>query len=370
MYRTDVPSAVAVRPAPTALGTEGWFRNADVGGGVQGTVVDADFLNMVQAELEAMRAVGVPDGIADPGATKTTTPQLAAIFQAWMNARINALFPMAYPPGFIQGFRRSVPDLSANDSLVDFHPGRARANGGAGNIDRPSGVMRKDIGANWAAGDGMGGWPSGLAAPSTYDWVFAMVIQKPDGTVDFGWDTDGAATNLLADATGYTLSRIIGIDEPMPGDVVRSFYQYPGHLDYVEWARPVQVGLADHPVDTYTAGTTLATGAPPGTTARMAISHTFPQYGVDFGTFMKARYYPAEDATYDETVDASSWTIKVPYTGQVGFIENGALGESLIIDVYGGGAASFRAKYADVPATMLGHFNCLGYTWDRLREAV
>lgn len=369
MYRTDVPSAVAVRPAPTSLGTQGWFRNGAPG--TPGTVLDADMMNAIIAELEALRGVGVLDGVADPGASKTTTPVIATVLRDWMDARIDALFPMAYPPGWIQGFRRSVPDLSVDDSVVDFHPGRARANGGTGNIDRPSGVMRKDIGANWAAGDNMGGWPSSLAAPSTFDWVFAFVIQKPDGTIDFGWDTDGVATNLLADATGYTLARIIGVDEPLAGDVVRSFRQYPGRLDYVEWARPIQIGLADHPVDTYTAGVTLSTAAPPLTTARIAVSHEYPQAAADFSHEMLARYYPADDATYDETVSSSSWMLRSQYIGQASPVIDPAIdGPGFIFDVWGGGAASFRAKYADVPSTTIGRFQCLGYFFDRLRETV
>ncbi len=370
MHRIDVPSAVSVRPTPTALGPEGWFRNANVGAGVQGTVVDADILNAMMAELVAIRGVGVPDGVADPGPTKTTTPQLATVLQSWMTARINALFPMAYPPGWIQGFRRSVPDLSTDDSLVDFHPGRCRANGGLANIDRLSGVMTKDISVDWDAGDNQGGWPSSVAAPSTFDWVFAFVIAKPDGTIDFGWDTDGAATNLLADATGYTIARIIGIDEPLPGEVVRSFYQYPNRLDYFEWARPKSIAQ-DLDVATLASGSSLSSGAPPGTTARIAVSHDYPMSSTPAVYGSLARYYPADDPTYDETIDASTWTFKDNHRVMPDVADGSdTSGPSFIFDVWGGGAASFRAKYAFTPVGMRAHFNSLGFFWDRLREVV
>ena len=66
----------------------------------------------------------------------------------------------------------------------------------------------KQIDVNWAEGTAAGGFPSGLTltADTTYHY---FMIAKTDGTVDSGWDTSLTATNLLADATGYTLFRRI-----------------------------------------------------------------------------------------------------------------------------------------------------------------
>lgn len=69
-------------------------------------------------------------------------------------------------------------------------------------------TLTKRIDANWSAGNA-GGFPSGLtlAADTTYH---VFVIMKPDYTVDAGFDTSLTASNLLADATGYTYYRRIG----------------------------------------------------------------------------------------------------------------------------------------------------------------
>lgn len=71
-----------------------------------------------------------------------------------------------------------------------------------------SSAITKKIDANWSAGTNQGGFPSGLTlTASTMYYVF--IIGKSDGTVDVGFDTDSSATNLLADATGYTFYRIV-----------------------------------------------------------------------------------------------------------------------------------------------------------------
>ena len=69
-------------------------------------------------------------------------------------------------------------------------------------------AITKQIDANWAEGSAAGGFPSGLTltADTTYH---VFVIAKPDGTVDAGFDSDLSATNLLTDASDYTLFRRI-----------------------------------------------------------------------------------------------------------------------------------------------------------------
>jgi hypothetical protein len=73
---------------------------------------------------------------------------------------------------------------------------------------RLTAVITKQIDANWAEGSDMGGFPSGLTLTAD-TWYHYFVIAKTDGTVDSGWDTSLTATNLLADATGFTLFRRI-----------------------------------------------------------------------------------------------------------------------------------------------------------------
>jgi hypothetical protein len=63
MYQYDDPTAVAVRPGATSAGTPGWFTDGDPGGGAPATLLRAEFMNMLMAELLAiLSAAGItPD---------------------------------------------------------------------------------------------------------------------------------------------------------------------------------------------------------------------------------------------------------------------------------------------------------------------
>lgn len=51
MYQIDVPSAASVLPASTAAGVAGYFTDGSVVGGVNPTILPAEFLNAVMLEL-------------------------------------------------------------------------------------------------------------------------------------------------------------------------------------------------------------------------------------------------------------------------------------------------------------------------------
>ena len=76
MHRIDNATAAVALPTPGAAGTEGYFTQGSPTGGVPATVVDADWLNMVQEEL---RSVVVAGGETP---TKGTNNQLLAAIQA------------------------------------------------------------------------------------------------------------------------------------------------------------------------------------------------------------------------------------------------------------------------------------------------
>ncbi|MGI9297102.1 MAG: hypothetical protein ACR2QC_04290 [Gammaproteobacteria bacterium] len=69
--------------------------------------------------------------------------------------------------------------------------------------------MTKQLDIDWAEGTNQGGFPSALTLAADTAYRF-FLIGKTDGSQDAGWDTSATATNLLADATGYTLYREIG----------------------------------------------------------------------------------------------------------------------------------------------------------------
>lgn len=75
MFRIDVPTAAGVIPVPAAAGTPGYFTNGNPGTSTPATIVDQDFLNMIQEELYAIAtALGA-------AASKTTRNQCLTAIQ-------------------------------------------------------------------------------------------------------------------------------------------------------------------------------------------------------------------------------------------------------------------------------------------------
>lgn len=89
---------------------------------------------------------------------------------------------------------------------IDIATGSAR--GAAGNDIFLTSAITKRIDASWAAGSGSGGFPTNLTLSSN-TWYRVFLIYN-SGTIDAGFDTSATATNLLADASGYTDYRRIG----------------------------------------------------------------------------------------------------------------------------------------------------------------
>lgn len=373
MYKPDSADNVALRPATPPVGPTGYghFRDADEGAGVQGTVVPANWLNMLIAELEGLRAMGVGDGIPDPGDDKFDDTQISTILDAVIDARIAATQPAPYPPGFILGYRREVPDLTVNGSTCQFFTGSCRATDDLVNIDATLPMM-KDISAPWAPGDAAGGWPSGLAAPSTFSWVNAFVLANPSsGATDFGWDSALGGVNLLADAaaSGFSKVRRIGIDEPMPGDVIRSFYQPATDLDWIEWAEPKSIADSVDVAPYAAAAGFFDAGVPPKTTARIGYTHRYGIQGAFSGSQpIYMRIWDA-DETVVEVPTSTRWNVRgsVLLTSSEFEAEQGPSG---VYDVYVGSGAQFGVRYSP-PAgiTTLASFSGIGFRWDRGRGA-
>jgi len=86
---------------------------------------------------------------------------------------------------------------------------------------------------DWVAGTIQGGFPSALTLATGWYHVF-IIKNTATGVVDAGFDTSTTATNLLADATGYTLYRRVGsinvIDE-VSGEYYK-FFQEGNHIIY------------------------------------------------------------------------------------------------------------------------------------------
>jgi len=78
MFRIDGTDNVAVKPAKSAVGTQGYFRKADTTTSTRGTVVTTDWLNAVQDEIAGViEAAGLVLNKADDG-------QLEDALKAWV----------------------------------------------------------------------------------------------------------------------------------------------------------------------------------------------------------------------------------------------------------------------------------------------
>lgn len=110
MFRIDNETAVAVMPAAPLAGAPGYFTNGDPGQGIQATVVDAHWLNMVQEELLAVVQAGglTPD--------KGNFNQVLAALQIMFAAAADVT-----PAGAVEAFARRTPPpgwLVADGSAV------------------------------------------------------------------------------------------------------------------------------------------------------------------------------------------------------------------------------------------------------------
>jgi hypothetical protein len=110
----------------------------------------------------------------------------------------------------IDGFILQNQSGDYNDLLIG--PGVCDTSDHSIVISSSSNII-KQIDAAWAVGSSAGGFPDSISiADNTWYHVFA--IAKPDGSIDFGFDTSDTAANLLdannAGGVGYTKYRRIG----------------------------------------------------------------------------------------------------------------------------------------------------------------
>ncbi|QJD91814.1 hypothetical protein HH213_17990 [Duganella dendranthematis] len=159
MYQIDVPSASPMLPAGSAPGVAGYFTDGSVAGGIDPTVVPAEFLNAVMLELLGIVTAG---GVAP---TKGSNGQVLLAIQNLIEARsgnyaldtgaagayVVVLSPplTAYPNGLQVRFRATHP------------------NAGACTLDAGAGVRQlvRDDGAPLQQGD----IPNNSVVSATYD---------------------------------------------------------------------------------------------------------------------------------------------------------------------------------------------------------
>lgn len=147
MFRIDVATAAGVIPTPAAAGTPGYFTNGNPATSTPSTVVDADFLNMMQEELYAIAtALGA-------AASKTTRNQaLTAIQQMIQRQSVNFANDTGSSNAYVGAYTPVIASYTDGMilrlSIANTNSGASTFNGGAGAVT----VLRADSSA-LAAGD-------------------------------------------------------------------------------------------------------------------------------------------------------------------------------------------------------------------------
>jgi len=111
-----------------------------------------------------------------------------------------------FPPNHLVGLT-TENNSGDSDHDIDIAIGTWRDSADTQSFTSAS-PFTKQLDLNWSEGTNLGGFPSALTLAAD-TWYHIFAIGKPDGSVDYGFDTSLTATNLLADATGYTKFRRI-----------------------------------------------------------------------------------------------------------------------------------------------------------------
>lgn len=158
-----------------------------------GTITPSEVLHTKDGNIKIEGTSGT-HGLIFPDGTKQTTASTGG-------------GSTQLPRNYIDGF---VLENDAGDTACDIkiNPGQAKDYADSFTIELSSALIKR-LDANWSAGTGQGGFPSGLTL-SANTWYHVFAIAKTDGTVDAGFDTSLIASNLLSDATDYVKYRRLG----------------------------------------------------------------------------------------------------------------------------------------------------------------
>ncbi len=141
------------------------------------------------------------------------------------------------PRGYIDGLILSPGADAIHD--IDFGVGICRDNTGVNtmNVDTTF-FKRTDAAGGWVAGTNQVGLPDVLDPVAVDTWLHCFLLKNPsNGLVDGGFDTNIIATNLLAEATGYTLFRRIGSVKTDGSSEIIPFTQYGNHFVWDDGSR-------------------------------------------------------------------------------------------------------------------------------------
>ena len=152
-------------------------------------------------------AIKLPDGVSDPDSGDIVQGVMTDFYYSFslgvMILAGSVSSPASFPQNYLTGFQANY---SVNTQFT-VAQGQCTTSDNE-HVVTTNAPWTKLITANWTPGNGNGGFPSALVLLQDTFYKF-FIISKPDGTFDFGFDTDPNAVNLLADAgpSGFTRAR-------------------------------------------------------------------------------------------------------------------------------------------------------------------
>lgn len=222
MYRIDTANSISSLPTPAALGTEEFFRDGSTGGG-DGTLLEADFLNMVQ---ESMIEILDDQSIAH---SKTDTSTFLVALRSLIDERIDGI--VAAPRGHIAGLIYSPTSSSA----FEISPGEAR-DFADGQIIQLSATKAKDLAIAWDESTGALASGNTITGAPYFGRIFLLGKSGDVSAANIGVDTSATAANLLSDAgiAGWDIYRQVGwaLYNVFATNTLATYYQEPNLPDF------------------------------------------------------------------------------------------------------------------------------------------
>lgn len=197
MFQTDQSTAVSSLPTPATAGTPGFFTGGNPGAGQPATIVDNDWLNMIQTEL-----INVVEAAGETPSKTTYNQVLAAITQMFNPGRFLGIQTFVasgtYTPGTYTVGGRSVTATKYRARL--WSPG-----GGGQGSPSSSAAGNSGSGGGYTEGVGVASVQAvTIGAPGTAGAAGTSTVGTAGGTSSFGGlsATGGAGSASPAGGVG------------------------------------------------------------------------------------------------------------------------------------------------------------------------
>lgn len=196
MFQTDQPTAVSALPTPASAGTPGFFTGGNPVSGQPATLVDADWLNMLQTELINVVAAG---GLTP---SKTTYTQVRDAIKELIQGGAG-VSPVV---GLVRNLSMVVSSASANATLTADEIVTGSALGG---LKYTLGAFNKTVNL---ATTGPGGMDTGAAPVSGFVALYAIYNPTTSTAALLATNASTLQGNVYGGSnmpTGYTASALV-----------------------------------------------------------------------------------------------------------------------------------------------------------------